>query len=62
MSYYAMYNKLLSLLYKIGIKSENHFFSIFILKEIFDFDNELIVYAKKERIQRFIQKRRFNFR
>ena len=52
MSYYAMYNKLLSLLYKIGIKSENHFFSIYILKEVFDLDNKDILFAKKERINK----------
>jgi len=52
MSYYSMYNKLLSLLYKIGIKSENHFLSIYILKEVFNFDNENILFAKKERINK----------
>ena len=52
MSYYSMYNKLLSLLFRVGIKSENHFFSIYILKEIFGFDNRDILFAKKERINK----------
>jgi len=51
MSYYSMYNKLLSLFYKIGLKSENHFFSIFVLKEIFGFENKERFLAKKERIK-----------
>ncbi len=32
MSYYTMYNILISLLYKVGIKSENHLGSILILR------------------------------
>lgn len=52
MSYYGMYNELLGLLYKTGIKSENHFFSIYALKEIFGFDNKDILFAKKERINK----------
>ncbi|MCR4327266.1 MAG: DNA-binding protein [Nanoarchaeota archaeon] len=52
MSYYGMYNKLLSLLYKVGIKSENHFFSIFVMKEVFNFENKEILFAKKERINK----------
>jgi len=52
MSYYAMYNKLLSLLYRVGIKSESHFFGIYALKEIFNFDNREILFAKKERINK----------
>ena len=50
--YYSMYNLVLSLLYKIGIKSENHSASIFLLKEIFEFDNALILEAKRERIDK----------
>jgi len=52
MSYYSMYNKLLCLLYKIGIKSESHLFSVYVLKEIFNFDNTEILFAKKERIHK----------
>lgn len=52
LSYSSMYNLLLALLYKIGIKSENHTASIFLLKEIFEFDNRLISEAKTERIDK----------
>lgn len=50
--YYSMYNLVLALLYKVGIKSENHSGSIILLKELFDFDNQLIFEAKKERIDK----------
>ena len=36
MSYYAMYNLLIALLFKIGIKCENHGGSILLLKLLFD--------------------------
>lgn len=49
MSYYSMYNKLQSLFFLIGLKCENHFAGIFLLKEIFNFENENILFAKKER-------------
>lgn len=54
MSYYAMYNSLLALLFKIGIKSENHTGSIILLRELFA-NHEIhsaIEKAKKERINR----------
>jgi uncharacterized protein (UPF0332 family) len=51
MSYYAMYNKVLSLFFLVGIKSESHTLSLIILKNIFDFDVEKIKFAKKERIE-----------
>jgi len=50
--YYSMYNLSLSLLYKIGIKSENHMATIILLKELFKINNESIMYAKKERIDK----------
>lgn len=50
--YYSMYNLVLALLYKVGIKSENHSASIFLLKEIFEFDNSKILEAKSERIDK----------
>lgn len=49
LSYFSMYNSLLSLLYSCGIKSENHNASIFLLKEIFEINNEEILFAKIER-------------
>jgi len=54
LSYYSMYNCLLSLLFRIGIKSENHSGSIILFKkllgnqELFD----LISFAKEERIDK----------
>ncbi len=39
LAYYSMYHLLTALLYKAGIKSENHSASIILLKEIFDQDN-----------------------
>ena len=50
--YYSMYNLILSLLYSIGIKSENHIVSIFLLKNIFGLDNSKIIEAKSERIDK----------
>lgn len=52
MIYYSMYNKAQSLLYKCGIKCENHNATIIILKEIFNIDNKNISYAKTERIDK----------
>ncbi len=49
--YYSMYNSLLALLFKIGIKSENHTASIMLLKRLFELENTSILFAKKERIQ-----------
>jgi len=54
MSYYAMYNLLLALLFRIGIKCENHSGSILLLKLLFA-EKELykiISAAKKERIDK----------
>jgi len=50
--YYGMYNLVLALLYKVGIKSENHSASIVLLEEVFGFDNERIMEAKRERIDK----------
>lgn len=51
LTYYSMYNSLLALLFAVGIKSENHSASIFLLKDIFEIDNSDILKAKKDRIQ-----------
>ena len=53
-SYYAMYNSLLALLFKVGIKSENHSGSIILLKELFNSDElyKKISFAKEERIDK----------
>jgi len=50
--YYSMYNLLIGLLFKIGIKSENHTASIIFLKDIFDIDNFYIKFCKAERIDK----------
>lgn len=49
--YYSMYNLLLALLFRIGIKSENHSGSIILLKEIFEINNSKRLSVKKQRIQ-----------
>ena len=53
-SYYAMYNILLALLFRVGIKCENHGGSILLLKLLFGEDDlyKLISDAKKERIDK----------
>ncbi len=52
LAYYSMYHLLLALLFKIGIKSENHSASIILLKEVFSLDNKEISDAKTERIDK----------
>src|SRR3989344_7537289 len=52
LTYYSMYHMLTALLFKIGIKCENHGASILLLKELFDIDNFDISSAKKERIDK----------
>ena len=53
-SYYCMYNSLLSLLFKVGIKSENHSASIILLDKLFENRKlvEIISWAKEERIDK----------
>ena len=53
-AYYCMYNSLLSLLFKIGIKSENHSASIILFDKLFE-NKELVTivsWAKEERIDK----------
>ena len=52
LSYYSMYNMLLALLFKVGIKSENHTASIILLKEIFNKDNSFLFFSKRERVDK----------
>lgn len=52
LAYYSMYHLLTALLFKIGIKSENHSASIILLKNLFNHDNKEIFDAKKERIDK----------
>jgi len=50
--YYSMYHLLTALLFKTGIKCENHSASIILLKELFSLDNKDISFAKKERVDK----------
>ncbi|MEK6863355.1 MAG: HEPN domain-containing protein [Nanoarchaeota archaeon] len=54
MSYYAMYNQLTALLFRAGVKCENHAGSILLLKLLFGKEElfEIISDAKKERIDK----------
>lgn len=52
LTYYSMYHMLTALLFKVGIKCENHTASIILLKELFDIENSDIESAKKERIDK----------
>jgi len=52
LTYYSMYNSVIALMFKCGIKCENHSASIILLKEIFEIDNSKLFYAKKERIDK----------
>ncbi len=52
LAYYSMYYMLLSIFFRVGIKCENHSAAIILLKELFNIDNSLISYAKKERIDK----------
>lgn len=53
-SYYCMYNSLLALLFKIGIKSENHSASIILFDKLFNEKDlfKTISFAKEERIDK----------
>ncbi len=54
MSYYAMYNLLTALLFKCGIKCENHAGSIILFKKLFGKSDlfKVISFAKEERIDK----------
>jgi uncharacterized protein (UPF0332 family) len=43
---------LLALLFRVGIKSENHTVSIILLEDLFEIDNKDIKLAKEERIDK----------
>lgn len=52
MAYYSMYHLLTGLLFRTGIKCENHSVAITLMKDIFGMDNSYIHFAKKERIDK----------
>lgn len=53
-AYYCIYNSLLALLFKVGIKSENHSASIILFDKLFNEKEltRLISFAKEERIDK----------
>jgi len=53
-AYYCMYNSLLALLFKTGIKSENHSASIILFDKLFENKDlvKIISWAKEERIDK----------
>ncbi|MEK6913545.1 MAG: HEPN domain-containing protein [Nanoarchaeota archaeon] len=53
-AYYCMYSSLLALLFKIGIKSENHSASIILFRKLFNNLDlaKIISWAKEERIDK----------
>jgi uncharacterized protein (UPF0332 family) len=52
MAYYSMYYTVLALLFRTGIKCENHTAAIMLLKEIFTVENDDLIKAKKERVDK----------
>lgn len=50
LAYYAMYHALLALLFRVGIKCENHTAAILLMKEVFGLDDQEISNAKSERV------------
>ncbi len=52
MAYYSMYHLLIGVLFKIGIKCENHSAAIILMNKLFGLDNSYISSAKKERIDK----------
>ena len=52
MAYYSMYFALIALLFRAGIKCENHAASIMLLEEVFGIGNADISAAKDERISK----------
>lgn len=52
LAYYSMYHILTSLLFRVGIKCENHTASIMLLKLVFGIENSSISLAKHERVDK----------
>lgn len=52
LAYYSMYHMLTALLFRTGIKCENHAAAIIVLGAVFGLDNEDISSAKEERIDK----------
>ncbi len=52
LAYYSMYHSIKAILFKTGIKCENHAAAIILLKKLFDKDNTEISLAKSERVDK----------
>ena len=52
LAYYSMYHCLLALLFRIGVKCENHAAAIILLAKVFGKDNRSISKAKNERVDK----------
>ena len=52
LTYYSMYHALTALLFKVGVKCENHSASILLLNKLFSLDNKDISFAKSERVDK----------
>lgn len=52
LAYYSMYYSLLALLFRVGVKCQNHAAAIFLLGEVFEVDSSEITKAKRERIDK----------
>ena len=52
LAYYSMYHILTALLFKVGIKCENHAGAVILLKKIFELDDSEIKFAKEERVDK----------
>ena len=52
MAYYSMYYMVLALLFKTGIKCENHSGATILLESLYGIDNTPIIAAKRERIDK----------
>ncbi|MEK6823913.1 MAG: HEPN domain-containing protein [Nanoarchaeota archaeon] len=48
--YFSVYYSILALLFKVGVKSENHLGSIILLKELFSLDNLFVLMLQKKRV------------
>ncbi len=50
MAYYSMYHMSLALLFRVGIKCENHMATAILLKEVFSIDSSVLMSAKRDRV------------
>lgn len=48
--YFSVYYSILAILFRVGIKSENHLGSIILLKEVFGLDNSFVLILQKKRV------------